>query len=101
MIDQDGSFKYSPVRPVVFSEDVLWMVYPNPSSGLFYLSYQLPEGELLSIKVYDASGRLVEQNSASGTGFVQKLPVELKATGLYMLEASGGGKKQFFKLLRQ
>jgi hypothetical protein len=101
MIDQDGSFSYSPVRPIVFSEDVPWLVYPNPSSGLFYLSYQLPEGELLLVKLYDASGRTIQQYSVNGTGFVQKLPVEIKTNGLYMLEASGGGKKQFFKLLRQ
>ncbi len=101
MIDKDGSFSYSPVRPVVFSEDVPWLVYPNPSSGLFYLSYQLPEGELLLVKLYDASGRTIQQYSVNGTGFVQKLPVEIKTNGLYMLEASGGGKKQFFKLLRQ
>jgi hypothetical protein len=101
MIDQDGSFSYSPVRPVVFTEDVPWLVYPNPSPGLFYLSYQLPEGELLSVKVFDATGRTIQQYSANGTGFIQKLPVELKTNGLYLLEASGSGKKQFFKLLKQ
>jgi hypothetical protein len=101
MTDQDGSFRYSPVRPVIFGEDVPWLVYPNPSSGIFYLSYQLPEGEMLSVNVYDASGRAIKQFSVSGTGFVQKLPVEINTNGLYMLEASGGGKRQFFKLLRQ
>lgn len=101
MIDQDGSFKYSPVRPIVFTKDVQWLVYPNPSSGTFYLSYQLPAGELLSVKIYDASGRTVQQLSANGTGFVQKLWIELKSNGLYILEASGGDKKQFFKLVKQ
>ncbi|HEX4876823.1 MAG TPA: T9SS type A sorting domain-containing protein, partial [Chitinophagaceae bacterium] len=101
MIDQDGSFKYSPVRPVVFAEDVQWFVYPNPSPGLFNLSYQLPEGELLTVKIYDAGGRTVQQLSATGTGFVQKLPIDIKTGGLYMLEASGGGNKQFFRLLKQ
>ena len=101
MIDQDGSFKYSPIRPVVFSEDLLWSVYPNPSTGLFYLNFQLAEGEMLTIKVYDASGRTIQQQMVNGTGFLQKIPIDLKANGLYMLEAVGGNKKQFFKLLKQ
>jgi hypothetical protein len=101
MIDMDGSFKYSPIRPVVFSDDVTWSVFPNPSAGLFYLSYQLAEGELLTIKIYDASGRTIQQHTVNGTGFIQKFPIELKTNGLYMLEASGERKRQFFKLLRQ
>jgi hypothetical protein len=35
IINTDGSFYYSPVRPVVFDEAVLWKVYPKPSSGRF------------------------------------------------------------------
>lgn len=101
MIDQDGSFKYSPIRPVVFSEDLPWSVYPNPSTGLFYLNFQLAEGEMLTIKVYDASGRTIQQQIVNGTGFLQKISIDLKANGLYMLEAAGGNKKQFFKLLKQ
>ncbi|HRE38059.1 MAG TPA: S8 family serine peptidase [Chitinophagaceae bacterium] len=101
MIDQDGSFKYSPIRPVVFSEDMPWSVYPNPSTGLFYLNFQLAEGEMLTLKVYDASGRTIQQQMVNGTGFLQKISIDLKANGLYMLEAAGGNKKQFFKLLKQ
>jgi hypothetical protein len=101
MIDLDGSFKYSAIRPVVFSDESPWLVYPNPSTGLFYINYQLAEGEMLTLKVYDASGRTVQQHTVNGTGFVQKFPIELKTNGLYMLEANGGNKKQFFKLLKQ
>jgi hypothetical protein len=101
----DGSFTYSPIRPVVFSDDIQWTLYPNPSSGIFNLVYQLNDGLSLSLKIYDASGRTIKTYSAIGTGFQQKLIVDLQdskiPSGLYMLEAGAGERKQYFKLLKQ
>ena len=45
IIDNDGRFNYSAVRPVVFNDEVKWQVYPNPSSGVFNLVYQAGTGE--------------------------------------------------------
>lgn len=105
MIDMDGSFSYSPIRPVVFTSDIQWTLYPNPSAGIFNLVYQSDDGLPLSVKVYDVSGKMVKTYSVIGTGFQQKLIVDLQSStipsGLYMLEASSGEKKQFFKLLKQ
>ncbi len=105
MIDNDSRFTYSPVRPVSFSGDWQWLVYPNPSSGIFNLVVQVNEGEEINVKVYDAAGRLARQQKLAANGFVQKIPVDLNghaiATGLYLLEVSAGDKKQSFRLLKQ
>ena len=37
IIDNDGRFNYSAIRPVVFDDEINWQVYPNPSSGIFNL----------------------------------------------------------------
>ena len=105
MIDNDGSYTYSPVRPVSFSGDWQWQVYPNPSAGLFNLVVQVNEGEEINVKVYDATGRLARQQKQAANGFVQKIQVDLGgsdiASGLYLLEVSAGNKKESFRLLKQ
>ncbi|MGQ0737491.1 MAG: S8 family serine peptidase [Bacteroidota bacterium] len=105
MIDNDGRFTYSPVRPVSFSNDIPWQVYPNPSAGLFNLVLQENEGELLTVKLHDGTGRLVKEIKQSATGFVQKIPVDLHtanfAPGLYLLEVSAADRKQSFRIVKQ
>jgi hypothetical protein len=105
IIDNDGSFTYSAIRPVVFGDEVSWQVYPNPSSGIFNLSYQLSDAETMTVKVYNVNGKIVKQYHTPGNGFVQKLNIDLSnpgfATGLYMIEANAGEKKQTFKLIKR
>ena len=105
IINNDGSFFYTEVRPVIFSYELKWQVYPNPSPGIFNLTYQLNEGETIVIKIYDVNGRIIKQYSSLANGFVEKLNVDLHeskfAPGLYLLEAVTAGKKQLFKLIKQ
>jgi hypothetical protein len=103
-VDLDGRFSYSAIRPVVFTDEVKWQVYPNPSSGMFNLIYQLNDGEEMKVRVYDASGRTVYQSSHTGNGFMQKINIDLGArvfaSGLYLVEAEGGDTKQSFKIFK-
>jgi hypothetical protein len=105
IIDNDGSFRYSPVRPVVFNEEIKWQVNPNPSAGVFNLLYQAGAGEPVSVAVYDLGGKLVKQLSVIADGFVQKTSLNLSdsrfARGLYLLKVTAGDKKQSFNLLKQ
>jgi len=93
------------VRTVIFSNDVKWQVYPNPSTGLFSLVYQVTEAQKIEVKVFDANGKLVKTSTNAGSGFVQKMSIDLQAAsfpaGLYLVEAVSGEKKQLFKLLKQ
>lgn len=99
----DGSFTYSEVRPVVFTEELNWQVYPNPSSNVFNLVYQFNDGETIGVTVHDINGRLVRQLQLVTNGFVQKTPVDLSgyAAGLYLLEIKAGERKRLFRLLKQ
>jgi hypothetical protein len=104
VVENDGSFHYSQIRPVVFSSGVQWQVFPNPSTGIFYLYFQQNQGEALNINVYDMAGKLVKQVPTVATGFVQKFAIDLHqskyATGLYMIVV-GGTKKGTFKVLKK
>ena len=99
IISADGSYRYSEVRPVVFSNEVTWQVYPNPSGGLFNFVFQESTGAILRLKVYDMKGQLVQQAETIATGFVQKLTIDLRparfSRNMYMLVAEGAEVKTF------
>jgi hypothetical protein len=105
IVEKDGSFSYSVVRPVVFDTELKWDVYPNPSSGMFNLVYQLNTNEKAEIKIVDANGKLVKQISRSGNGFVQKMEIDLRENtipaGIYLLQVSVGDKQQVFRLIKR
>ncbi|MBL7739159.1 MAG: S8 family serine peptidase [Chitinophagaceae bacterium] len=105
IVDLDGRFTYSVVRPVVFENETPWLVYPNPSKGLFNFVYQVNEDVNGGVKLYDMNGKLVQQTKLPATGFVQKHSIDLQspqyAPGLYMLEVTAGEKKQVFRLMKQ
>ncbi len=105
IIDRDGKVSYSPIRPVVFSNDIIWHVYPNPSEGLFQFNFQANEGTLVQLKIYDPAGRMVKQTQAVATGFEQKIHIDLQdasySSGLYLLEASAGDQQRSFRIIKQ
>jgi hypothetical protein len=105
IINADGSFRYSVIRSVVFGDPVTWQVYPNPSNGLFNLVYQLNTSEKLQARVFDGNGRLVQEYSKTGSGFLQKISIDLRnatfANGIYLLQIEAGGKNNSFKLYKQ
>lgn len=105
IVNTDGSFVYSEVRPLLFGDAVLWQVYPNPSAGHFHLVYQAGAGEAVHALLYDAKGSLVKEYRSVGTGFLQKLNVDISAGrfagGAYLLRVEAEGRLQSFRLYKQ
>ena len=105
VVDRDNTFVYSPVRPVVFNDEIKWQVYPNPSNGNYSLMYQLDQNEILNVKVYDVNGKLVKQVNLTGNGFVQNAQVDLRASrfsaGVYLLLAEAGERKYSTRLIKK
>jgi hypothetical protein len=104
IIAEDGSFHYSDIRPVIFDDDILWHVYPNPSPGTFYFIFRQNSGETITIKVYNMKGQVVHQEKTIATGFVQKLIIDMQQSkftrGMYMVVAEGTVTKTF-KVVKQ
>jgi hypothetical protein len=105
IVDKDNTFVYSPVRPVVFNDEIQWQVYPNPSEGNYNFIYQLNQNETMGVKIYDVNGKLVKQQTLQGNGFVQKASIDLKAErfapGVYLLLAESGEKKYSLRLIKR
>ena len=105
IIDNDGRISYSAVRPVVFSDEVVWQVFPNPSDGAYSLICQANEGEKLSVRVYDAGGKMIYQSSTVASGFMQRVNIDLRSgvfgKGLYLIRAGTNTLSQSFKVLKR
>jgi hypothetical protein len=105
IIEADGSFRYSPVRVVLFDDAVLWRIFPNPSGGKFNLVFRANTGTPVTARLYDAKGSLVAEYNQEGTGFLQKLSIDLAAKiyadGVYLLRVNNGESVQSFKLFKQ
>lgn len=104
IIAEDGSFSYSDTRPVIFDDDIVWQVYPNPSPGTFYFIFRENSGETINVKVYNMKGQVVRQATTTATGFVQKLIIDIQQSsyskGMYMIIAEGTVTKTF-KVVKQ
>jgi hypothetical protein len=104
IIELDGSFYYSEIRPVIFNNEITWHVYPNPSNGLFNFIFQQSRGETIHLSIYNTKGQLVEQIQTPASGFVQKIIIDLREAkftpGMYMIVAEGAGTRTF-KVIKQ
>ena len=101
----DNTFIYSPVRPVVFNDDIQWQAYPNPSNGEYKFLYNLTQNDNMSVKIYDVNGRLVKEMKLVGNGYVEKTIIDLRSIkfppGIYLLSAEASEKKFSIKLIKQ
>mgnify|MGYP003574853502 CR=1 FL=1 len=103
IIDQDGTYRYSDVQPVIFTNEAGWTVYPNPSTGLFNVVFQAMNGQKVTVTVHDGVGKLVYSGNWTGNGFLQKEQLHLQAagSGLYLITISNGSTTESFKVLKK
>lgn len=104
IIYADGGFNYSVVRSVVFYDGITLRVYPNPSTGIFNLEYQLNAGQQLYLNIYDANGRLMEQKIFTASGFLEKqifdFTQRVYPKGVYLFRLNTDGKQQAFRVAK-
>lgn len=104
MIDKDGRFSYSSIRPVIFEEVGRSKAYPNPSNGIFNLSYQGVSGTLIEIKVRDITGKTLAQKNYKLTSSTEIQTIDITAaeytSGVYLIEVSGGSEVRQFRVIK-
>ncbi len=103
-IDAFGNFTYSRAVPVLFNEELIWQVFPNPSKGKYNLVYQSAPTDIVKVKVFNAIGELIKEMQFSANGFVQKGEVDLSANniagGIYILQIQTQEKKHVLRLVK-
>ena len=100
---KDGSVQYSDTKAVLFSPEFEWIIFPNPSDGIFQLQYQGVEGTPIAGRLIDATGRVVSTFTLEANGFVQKFSLNLSAknAGVYLLQLYDGETTKVYKLFRK
>jgi len=105
IIYSDGGYTYSGIRPVMFPDGIIVQVYPNPSSGIFNIIYQLERGQPVHLSVIDATGRLLKEVNTIADGFLQKQVFDFNsriyAAGIYLFRISAGVLNQSIKVVKQ
>jgi hypothetical protein len=105
IIHQDGMYSYSTIKPVVFNNELMGTIYPNPSTGIFNLTFQAADGEKIQAKVYDAKGRELRSMETIANGFVQKFMIDLSderiPAALYLVRVNLGGTLKTFRVIKQ
>jgi hypothetical protein len=80
-VDQNGNFKYSPVKSVQFEGDNAILIFPQPASHFVNVSWNGFNGKLL---YSDFSGKTIQ------------IPTEKKDNGQYQLDVSNLNKGVYF-----
>ncbi|MEM6723792.1 MAG: T9SS type A sorting domain-containing protein, partial [Bacteroidota bacterium] len=106
MVDLDGTFEYSPVRPVSFGADsnLEMLVFPNPiAEELTFRIKDLPAGEG-DMYLTDLSGRILMTRNLMHSfegDFEQVIPIERHLpNGYYLVRVSMGEETITKKILR-
>ncbi|MDO8549698.1 MAG: T9SS type A sorting domain-containing protein, partial [Ignavibacteria bacterium] len=105
-IDFDGSFEYSFIIEVDYNSlsqnFTLYQNYPNPFNPTTTIQYSVPEEELVTIKVYDITGRevmtLVNEVKQQGSYEFLFVGSEL-SSGVYLYEMRAGSFSEVKQLI--
>ncbi len=86
--DNDGAFKYSPVRKVDFDGVAETLVlYPNPANGRIQMVSAAGTNAVFTITA--ANGRAVSSGRVMNAGAVQSVDISRLPAGLYHITVSG------------
>jgi len=84
------------------SEIAAAILLPNPFSNETTLSYELIKPTSLSVKVFDALGRLVNtvvDNEEQSSG-IHNVRISPEVSGVYFVRLVGGGFSEVFRIVK-
>lgn len=82
LIDNEGDFTYSEVKEVIFTNDILVSLFPNPTNN--YSSLKITgEYKELKLTVYDLKGRLIKNSTHYNQNSIELEFVNQLADGMY------------------
>jgi len=88
-VDKDGKYFYSAIRKVVFEENNIIAISPNPAHNI--LQINAPGRNNLQVSIFDFAGRKVNATSLTGGNGV--INISSLAKGLYTVTVESNGTK--------
>lgn len=76
-------------------------LYPNPSKGIFTLTFDTLDVTITELEFFDVRGRKVHQKVYSNTAqkFREQIDISNLSSGLYLLKIKNGGKESLQKIM--
>jgi hypothetical protein len=79
-----------------------FVIYPNPSKGLFNIQFNSNSNNDINLNVYDMRGRNVHQDTFSNNGLINEtINLENLQSGVYLVEVQDGLKKVTKKIVKE
>lgn len=88
-LNTDTAYLYSNIAAIKGYDAVSFSIYPNPASGKVWIQVLPKQSGNAAINIYDATGKLVRQQSAAFTEkmtAVQSIDVSKLAAGVYQVK---------------
>ena len=99
LVDVDGSFKYSAVRTVKFSNSISIAIMPNPTADKVYLTSN-EGGTLQSVDLYTISGKLLQHVNNFTLG--KSIDLSTYSPSVYILKLiDKNGSTEVIKVVRK
>lgn len=99
MIDLDGTVEFSPLRSITLKNDREVALFPNPTTGSFWLKFQHPAPENTRIEVRDALGRQVLSEAMEAGALQKEVDIANQPSGIYSVLIRTDGQVMWSKFI--
>ena len=102
--DIDGQFVYSKIITLsLANENMVVSLYPNPVNNELNLSISSPQRDNIQLKIIDASGKMINQQTKQLTTGSNSLTIDVNkiATGVYYLSIQGNGVNKWMQFVKE
>lgn len=99
--DYDGNKTIHPVKSVYFDDNQNnFTIYPNPNQNDFTIQYDGEDNELVTISIYDLTGKMIEKIAFNVIENQNTYPLTTNlAKGTYLISLTNGNKTDNQKLV--
>jgi len=88
--------KISNIAPLI-GNNIFQSPYPNPANSIITLPYQLKQGEISTMRIYNMNGQLIETKQIDSAFDKILLNVSNYKRGMYLYEVNGESKRFIVK----
>ena len=98
IIDNDGSFQYSPVRSVNIQKAAKVILFPNPVKDVLTINLNTTDNTFFDVRLINMYGQQLWQKKVNGSVQVN---MQKMGSGMYLLQIDNGKSVNSYKIQKQ
>ena len=99
-MDLNGSFSYSDIATLNFTDRLIASVYPNPATTELHLNTNSEKSVIKNIQIFDLTGKEYFIKANKGNGTEVSLDISSLKNGVYVLQLNTGADNQLYKFVK-